>query len=78
MQTLKAAELLLAQRLPRLHRALRAVYDRVGPPIARRIRSPWLADVSYLLFAPLAITAGVILRCLKLQARIDRAYRESF
>lgn len=48
-----AFEQLLEERTPRLHRAVRGVYDRTGYPIARHIRSPWAADVVYLLMKPL-------------------------
>ncbi|MEM1355502.1 MAG: DUF6688 family protein [Planctomycetota bacterium] len=51
MLVLKRAELAIAARCPGLHRAMRRVYDRIGPAIARRITNPWLADASYLLFA---------------------------
>lgn len=74
MKTLKAAELLIADRYPRFHRVTREAYDRLGPRIASRIRSPWLADVSYLLFAVPAVIAGGILRLLGQQDRINRAY----
>ena len=75
MRTLKAAELLLADRLPRLHRAMRWIYDRVGPRIAERIRSPWLADVGYLLFVPAAMVARLVLSMLGRSQEIQRAYR---
>ena len=54
---------------------MRSVYDRFGPRIARKIRSHWLADVSYLLFAPVAIAAWVILILVGRAKEIDRAYR---
>lgn len=61
MLVLKQAEHAIAARWPGLHRAMRRVYDRVGPPIAARINNPWLADVSYLLFAVPACLAGFAL-----------------
>ncbi len=48
-----AFEQLLEERTPRFHRAVRGFYDRVGYPVARRIRSPWSADCIYLLMKPL-------------------------
>jgi hypothetical protein len=75
MRTLKAAEQLIAARFPRLHRSMRGVYDRVGPRIASRIRSRWLADVSYLFFTPIALAAWLILNLLGRSRDIDRAYR---
>ncbi len=74
MQTLKAAECLIAKRCPRLHCAMRWVYDRIGPQLASRIQSRWLANMSYLLFAPLAIIAWLILLIIGRGRDIDRAY----
>lgn len=62
MLVLKEAELAIAAKWPGLHRALRRVYDYVGPPIAQRITNPWLADVSYLLFTVPAWVARRLLR----------------
>jgi hypothetical protein len=74
MRILKAAELLLAERVPRCHRALRGVYDRVGPAMASRIVSPWFADTSYVLLIPVALVARVALRLLGRSGTIHRAY----
>ena len=38
----------------RVARALRRVYDRCGPAVARRLTGPWRADLAYLLLAPAA------------------------
>ena len=76
MRILKAAEWLIAERLPRLHRAMRWIYDRSGPRIAGRIRSPWLADVSYLLFVPVAAGARLVLTLMSRSCEIDRVYTE--
>ncbi|MBX9791952.1 MAG: hypothetical protein K2Y37_23765 [Pirellulales bacterium] len=59
---LKAAELALLVTAPGLHRATRAVYDRLGPPLARRINNPWLADVAYLSLKPAEWGAMWLLR----------------
>ncbi len=48
-----AFEQLLEERLPRFHRGLRNFYDTYGFPIARRIRSPYTADLIYVLMKPL-------------------------
>lgn len=48
-----AFEQLLEERTPRLHRAVRGIYDRTGYPIARHIRSPYGADLIYCLMKPL-------------------------
>lgn len=61
LATFKTAEHALQARVPRFHRALRAVYDRLGPPVARRVVSPWLADLAYLSLKPgewLLLSAG--------------------
>ncbi len=45
-------EALLAAKAPGMHRALRAVYNRCAPLLARCIMFPWMADVLYLLLKP--------------------------
>jgi len=65
LRTLKAFELLLVGACPRAHRALRAVYDRVGPPVARRLgrRSAALAWAALLPAQALArLALGLALR----------------
>lgn len=52
LQRLKAAELVLRRRSPRRHRGMRAVYDRIGPSLARRLSHPLLADLAYLSLKP--------------------------
>ena len=47
-----AFEQLLEERTPRFHRLVRGLYDRLGYPVARHIRSPYLADAVYLLMKP--------------------------
>ena len=48
-----AFEQVLEERMPRFHRCIRSFYDRYGFPLARCIRSPYAADVVYLLMKPL-------------------------
>ena len=48
----RAFENALAGRWPACHRFLRRVYNRVGPPIARRIGNPYIADVVYCCLKP--------------------------
>ncbi|MEO0475164.1 MAG: DUF6688 family protein, partial [Planctomycetota bacterium] len=74
MRILKAAELLIAERWPGLHRAMRWVYDRVGPRLASRIRSPWLADLSYLIFVPIAMLASLAMKLFGRSYTVERAY----
>jgi hypothetical protein len=42
---------------PRSHRIFRCAYNKVGPVIAARIKSPWLADFAYLVIKPLELIA---------------------
>lgn len=48
-----AFEQLLEERLPRVHHAVRAFYDKAGYPIARHIRSKLVADMIYVVMKPL-------------------------
>ena len=50
---LKSFEFQLERDAPRTHRLLRRVYNRIGPAVANRIRSPWSADVVYLALKPI-------------------------
>ena len=48
-----AFEQLLEERTPHLHRLIRGLYDRLGYPFARHIRTKAAADAVYLLMKPL-------------------------
>lgn len=48
-----AFEQILEERVPRIHRRIRRFYDTYGFPIARGIRSPYTADLVYVLMKPL-------------------------
>ncbi len=48
-----AFEQLLEERMPRFHRSLRNFYDTYGYPVSRHIKTPFTADVIYLLMKPL-------------------------
>ena len=52
LRTLKLAEIALRERAPRLHRAIRGVYDVIGPPAARMLVHPLLADLAHLSLKP--------------------------
>ncbi len=52
LRVFKLAEIALACAAPTWHRRLRAVYDRIGPALAARVKNRWLADVAYLLLKP--------------------------
>lgn len=48
-----AFEQVLEEKIPTTHRYIRRVYDRYGFPIAKLIRSKWLADLIWLIMKPL-------------------------
>lgn len=58
-----AFEELLQEHLPSFHRGIRGVYDCYGFPIARWIRSPYIADGIYLLMKPLEWLFLAVLYC---------------
>lgn len=77
LQTLKCAELALQALAPRLHRTLRFVYDIIGPPLARRLTHPVLADLAYLSLKPAELLARFALRLIvpNLDEYASRLYR---
>ncbi len=52
----------LKARVPRTHRLIRRIYNRLGPVIARTIVFRWQADLVYLLLKPLEILSRCIVR----------------
>ncbi|MBE6022659.1 MAG: hypothetical protein E7231_05420 [Cellulosilyticum sp.] len=48
-----AFEQILEEKTPTLHHHIRSFYDTYGFPIARLIRSPYIADLIYILMKPL-------------------------
>ena len=48
-----AFEQILEEKTPRFHKLVRGVYDRYGFPVARLIRSKWIADIIYIMMKPL-------------------------
>lgn len=48
-----AFEQILEERIPTIHRFVRRNYDRYGFPIAKWIRSKWMADVIWIVMKPL-------------------------
>lgn len=64
MRRLKAAELALMTSLPRLHAALRAVYDHFGRRLAASMTHPLLADLAYVVLKPAEWLATALLRAL--------------
>jgi hypothetical protein len=49
---LKALEFMLLCAAPRMHRAVRRVYDWIGPLLAARLNHPLLADLAFLTLKP--------------------------
>ena len=43
------------QHLPLSHSCFRALYNRLGPMLSRRIRTPFVADMVYLLLKPVEV-----------------------
>ena len=61
LHTLRAFEDRLAKDCPIFHCHLRRLYNRTGPPIAAQIRSPFIADLMYLLLKPIEWLASMYL-----------------
>jgi hypothetical protein len=61
LMTLWNLEDLWARRAPNGHARFRKVYNVVGPMVAARVASPFVADVVYLALKPVEITARIIL-----------------
>jgi hypothetical protein len=62
LRRLKLGELALAAVAPRVHVALRKVYDQVGPVLASALVAPILADMAYVLLKPAEWSVVVVLR----------------
>ena len=52
LQRLKLGELALWAAAPQLHRRCRTIYDRLGPRLARHLRSPWCAALAWIALEP--------------------------
>jgi len=64
LQILKCAELALMALAPRLHALLRQGYDWFGPPLARKLTNPFLADLAYLTLKPFEWAATLTLKAI--------------
>lgn len=75
LRTFKAFELALRALAPGLHRPLRALYDRAGPPLAARL-GPRSATATWLLLLPAQLAARLALALLFRGAArgIERTY----
>ncbi len=62
LATLWQFEELWANRAPRFHAGFRRVYNVIGPMVAARITSPYLADLTYLAIKPAEVLARIILK----------------
>ncbi|MCE9545072.1 MAG: hypothetical protein K8T25_06085 [Planctomycetia bacterium] len=61
LRYLKTAELMLCCAAPRIHRAVRRVYDAVGPRVAAQIKHPLIADAAYVSLKPCEWAARLVL-----------------
>ncbi len=57
LATLWAFEVLWRECAPQSHAVFRRGYNLVGPVIARRITSPWIADALYIALKPAELLA---------------------
>ena len=48
-----AFEQILEEKTPCFHKLVRGIYDRYGFPVARLIKSKWIADIIYIIMKPL-------------------------
>ena len=65
MARCKLLELVLVAASPRLHRIVRSLYNKVGPPAAAVCRSNiWLADLAFLLLKPIECLAVAVQKSL--------------
>lgn len=58
--TLWQFENLWRSQSPQSHRHFRRFYNRVGPVVAARIKSPWTADIAYLAIKPVELVARMV------------------
>ena len=56
-----AFEQVMEEYTPVFHRHIRKIYDKYGFPVARAIRSPYIADVVYILMKPLEVMFLLVL-----------------
>jgi len=64
--TLWQFENLWREKSPRSHRHFRRFYNRAGPRVAARIRSPWVADAAFIALKPVELMA----RCINRKAKL--------
>ncbi|NDV59207.1 DUF6688 family protein [Bacteroides sp. 519] len=71
-----AFEQILEERIPKIHRVIRYLYDRYGYPIAKHITTPLSADIVYILMKPFeyCFLAIIYLFDVHPESRIARQY----
>ena len=71
-----AFEELIQEKTPRFHRWIRAFYDTYGYPLSRKITTPVIADIIYILMKPLEWAFLIFLYAFDLrpEQRIARQY----
>lgn len=76
MQRLKFLEFALAAALPRTHVTIRAVYNVIGPPLAKRCaKNVWFADTTYVALKLIEWPAEWLRRFAKVpRHRVERIY----
>lgn len=78
LQRFKLFELALKTLSPAAHQGLRRVYDRIGPGIAARARTPARAALLWLALKPLETLAMLLLTVFAGSALRERALRQLF
>lgn len=71
-----AFEELIQEKTPGFHRRIRAFYDTYGYPLSRKITTPVIADIIYILMKPLEWAFLIFLNAFDLrpEQRIARQY----
>lgn len=71
-----AFEELIQEKTPWLHKRIRAVYDRYGYPLSRKITRAWASNTTYLLMKPLEylFLMTLYLCCCKPEQKIAKQY----
>lgn len=62
--------------LPLAHATFRKIYNRIGPVIAKRICSPWLADAAYLTLKPAEFICRALVNIDALDDDLSRKQKE--
>lgn len=76
LATFWAFEALWRTHAPRSHAAFRRVYNVVGPVVARRITSPWMADVFYVALKPAEFLARFVIKADAIQTNTAELRRQ--